>query len=73
MNNLIFRTFVKDWENVKDAKVRDSYGKLAGIVGIISNTLLCLHREHCNAGQSFIYTIFVVQSSTFQTSVTKSS
>ena len=27
----------------------------------------------CNAGQSFIYTIFVVQSSTFQTSVTKSS
>lgn len=42
MNNWIFRTFIKDWENVKEAKVRDSYGKLAGIVGILSNTLLCV-------------------------------
>ena len=42
MNNFIFKTFIKDWENVKDAKVRDKYGKLAGIVGILSNTLLCI-------------------------------
>lgn len=42
MNNLIFRTFIKDWENVKDPKVRDKYGKLAGVVGILSNTLLCV-------------------------------
>ena len=42
MNNFIFKTFIEDWENVKDAKVRDKYGKLAGIVGILSNTLLCI-------------------------------
>lgn len=42
MNNLIFKTFVKDWQDVKNPKVRDSYGKLAGIVGILSNTLLCV-------------------------------
>ena len=42
MNNFIFRTFIKDWGNVKDPRVRDSYGKLAGIVGIFSNTLLCM-------------------------------
>ena len=41
MNNFIFRHFIKDWENIKDPKVRDQYGKVAGIVGILSNTLLC--------------------------------
>lgn len=40
--NLIFKTFIKDYENVKDQKVRDSYGKLAGIVGIVSNVVLCV-------------------------------
>jgi len=42
MNNFLFKTFIKDWENVKDPKVRDSYGKLAGVVGIISNVILCI-------------------------------
>lgn len=42
MNNRIFKTFIKDWEDVKNPKVRDSYGKLAGIVGILSNILLCV-------------------------------
>ena len=42
MNNRIFKTFIKDWEDIKNPKVRDSYGKLAGIVGILSNTLLCV-------------------------------
>ncbi len=37
----MFKKFVKDFENVKDPKVRDAYGKLAGIVGIISNGILC--------------------------------
>ena len=42
MNELLFRKFVKDCENVKDSRVRDSYGKLAGAVGIVSNSLLCI-------------------------------
>lgn len=42
MNELLFRKFVKDYENVKDSSVRDSYGKLAGAVGIVSNSLLCV-------------------------------
>ncbi|MBR1990476.1 MAG: cation transporter, partial [Firmicutes bacterium] len=42
MNNFLFKTFIKDWENVKNPKVRDSYGKLAGVVGIISNVILCI-------------------------------
>lgn len=41
MSDFLFKKFVKDFENVKDPKVRDSYGKLAGIVGIISNGILC--------------------------------
>lgn len=42
MNNRIFKAFIRDWEDVRNPKVRDSYGKLAGIVGILSNTLLCI-------------------------------
>ena len=42
MFNFLFKTFIKDWENVKNPKVRDSYGKLAGVVGIISNVILCI-------------------------------
>ena len=41
MNNFIFRHFIKDWENVKEPKVRDRYGKVAGVVGILLNALLC--------------------------------
>lgn len=41
MGDFLFKKFIKDHENVKDVKVRDSYGKMAGIVGIISNGLLC--------------------------------
>ena len=42
MGNFLFRKFIKDYENVKDPAVRDAYGKLAGVVGILSNGLLCL-------------------------------
>ena len=42
MANFLFKKFIKNYEDVKDPKVRDSYGKLAGIVGILSNLLLCV-------------------------------
>lgn len=38
--NFIFKTFIRDYENVNDPTVRTAYGKLAGIVGIITNVLL---------------------------------
>ena len=41
MGNFLFKWFIKNYENTRDPKVRDDYGKLAGIVGIISNTILC--------------------------------
>lgn len=41
MGNFLFKRFIKDYENTKDPKVRDDYGKFAGIVGIISNAVLC--------------------------------
>ena len=41
-SKLLFRVFIKDYENTSDSRVREGYGKLAGIVGIISNLLLCI-------------------------------
>ena len=41
MTNLLLRLFVKDHKNTDDPKVRGAYGKLAGVVGIICNLLLC--------------------------------
>ena len=41
MGNFLFKKFIKNSEDVKDPKVRDAYGKLAGAVGIVSNSLLC--------------------------------
>ena len=41
MNSLICRLFVRDWEKTDDPDVRQRYGKLAGILGIVSNTILC--------------------------------
>ena len=40
-SKLLFRVFIKDYENTSDSRVREGYGKL-GIVGIISNLLLCI-------------------------------
>ncbi|MGN0703403.1 MAG: cation diffusion facilitator family transporter [Lentihominibacter sp.] len=42
MGKLLIRIFVKDHENTDDPKVRERYGKFAGIVGIISNLILCI-------------------------------
>ncbi|HVI40142.1 MAG TPA: cation diffusion facilitator family transporter, partial [Anaerovoracaceae bacterium] len=44
MRKFLFRTFVKDYENVKDLKVRENYGKLAGMVGIVTNLFLCISK-----------------------------
>ena len=41
MKNFLVRHFIADHENTKDPKVRESYGKLAGAVGIVSNLVLC--------------------------------
>ncbi len=41
-SKLLFRVFIKDHENTSDPDVREGYGKLAGIVGIVSNLLLCI-------------------------------
>ena len=41
MNNFLCRICVKDYENTKDPQVRERYGKFAGVVGILSNVILC--------------------------------
>ena len=41
MGKLLIKLFIKDHENTGDPKVRESYGKFAGVVGIISNVFLC--------------------------------
>ncbi len=40
MTNFLVRTFVKDHENIKDPRTRESYGTLSSIVGIVCNILL---------------------------------
>jgi len=40
MTALLTRLFIKDHTNLKDPAVREAYGRLAGIVGIICNILL---------------------------------
>lgn len=42
MTDLLCRIFIRDYRNVKDPKVREKYGKLAGFVGILSNGFLCI-------------------------------
>jgi cation diffusion facilitator family transporter len=40
MVNQIIKLFIKDYANIGDVNVREKYGKLAGIVGILTNLLL---------------------------------
>jgi len=40
--DFIFKKFIKHYSDVNNQDVRISYGKFTGIVGIISNTLLCI-------------------------------
>ncbi len=41
MTSLLVKLFIKDKENITDPKVRNSYGTLSGVVGIIANIILC--------------------------------
>ena len=42
MHDWIFRKLISDYADVKNPAVRDQYGRVAGVVGILSNTLLCV-------------------------------
>lgn len=42
MTDFLVKTFVKDYENISDLKVRSAYGVLTGCVGILCNVLLFL-------------------------------
>lgn len=53
MTDFLVRKFIRNFKNIKDSKVRNSYGKLAGVVGIICNTVLFLMK--ITAGVMFGY------------------
>lgn len=40
--NLLPRIFIKDYKNINDSKVRFAYGNMCGLVGIISNIIVCI-------------------------------
>jgi len=40
MSNWLLKTFVKDYDNVTNSKVRTAYGVLASVVGIVCNVIL---------------------------------
>lgn len=42
MQQFLLKTFVKNYEQTGDPQVREAYGKLAGIVGIVTNALICV-------------------------------
>lgn len=42
MTHLLIKHFIKNYENITDHKVRESYGLLGSVVGIILNAILCL-------------------------------
>jgi len=44
MINFIIKKYIKDYENTKDSSVREAYGKLGSIIGIISNLFLCVSK-----------------------------
>lgn len=40
MTDLILRLFVRDWRNTESPAVRERCGRVAGVVGIVTNFLL---------------------------------
>ncbi len=44
MTSFIIKKFIKDYENTKDTSVREAYGKLGSIIGIIANIFLCVSK-----------------------------
>lgn len=41
MGKLLIRLFIKDYKNVDDPIVREKFGAFAGVIGILSNLILC--------------------------------
>lgn len=39
--NIIPRIFIKDYQNINNPKVRNAYGSMCGIFGIITNLIVC--------------------------------
>ena len=44
MTELILKKFIKDYKNVKEPSVREKYGILSGVVGVIINLLLSVSK-----------------------------
>ncbi len=44
MSELLIKLFVKDYENTQSAKVRNAYGVLSGMVGIVLNIILSVFK-----------------------------
>ena len=42
MGSILIKLFIKNPDKTDDPDVREQYGKFAGVVGIVSNLLLCL-------------------------------
>lgn len=42
MKNILAKLFIKNYKDYQNPNVRNAYGKLCGIVGIVTNLLLCL-------------------------------
>ncbi len=57
MTNLLFRLFIKDYENVSSEQVRESYGVLGSIMGICLNVLLSIIKM-CAGAISFSIAVF---------------
>ena len=59
LTNLLIKLFIKDSENVKDPDVREKYGTLAGIMGIIFNVILFAAKYF--AGIHFVYSLLFLR------------
>jgi len=44
VTDLLIKLFVKDYKNTSNAKVRERYGKFAGVTGIVTNILLFMFK-----------------------------
>lgn len=44
MINFLIKVFIKDYDNVRDSNVREAYGTLGSIVGIIANAVLSISK-----------------------------
>lgn len=44
LNNLLVKKFVRDYDDIDNPAVRESYGMLSSIVGIVCNVMLCVSK-----------------------------